>query len=184
MSHQSTQGPPGHVIPLPAAFAILVVIHVGALVLMGRDWTGGCTGIIQWNPEPACNSRYPLDAYSLLHLGFGLGLSALFSRMRPHWSVGNILLLVVFSSTLWEVIENLPFMVSMFGYDSQPELEYSGDSILNSMGDTVATFLGGLIARGLPLSITVIAIVVIEIGVSLSLGDGYLMGFMRIFGDG
>ncbi len=174
--------PPSRFLPVPVAMMALAIVHVAALLAMGRDWTGSCAGLWQWQLSAECNSSHLADPYSFLHLGAGLALGAGFLAIRPAWKATDILLLVVFSSTVWEVIENLPPVIAMFGYENQPELAYSGDSIVNSMGDTVATALGGAAAFAMPRILVVVAIIAIDAGVSLAIGDGYIIGVMRLFG--
>ncbi|MCJ8139063.1 DUF2585 family protein [Falsirhodobacter halotolerans] len=173
---------PSRRFPLPLAFIALAVAQVGALVILGRGWGAGCEGVFQMAPSPECNSQHPADAYSLLHVGFGMALAVLFHALRPAWPAKDIVLLVVFSSVLWEVAENLPPMIAMFGYEPGDPLAYFGDSIPNSIGDTLAAALGAFVAGRLHAAAVIAIVIAIEVGVSLAIDDGYVIALLRAFG--
>lgn len=173
---------PSRVFPLPAAFIALAVAQVGALVILGRDWGAGCEGLFQMAPSPDCNSRHFTDAYTLLHVGFGMALAVLFHAIRPTWPARDILLLVVFCSVVWEVVENLPPVIAMFGYQEGDPLAYSGDSIPNSVGDTLAAGIGAALAGPMRPALVIAVVLVIEIGVSLAIADGYVIALLRAIG--
>lgn len=172
--------PPSDFLPVPFVLAALVIVHGVVLLAIGRDWTGGCIGLWQWDMRPKCNSSHLGDPYSIMHGGFGLALGLLFQTLRPSWRVKDILLLVVFSSTIWEVIENLPPVIEMFGYEGQPKLSYHGDSIVNSLGDTMVTTFGGTTAFFLSRWVALAVILIIELVMSVWIGDGYVLGLMQI----
>ena len=53
---------------------------------------------------------------------------------------------VIVSSTVWEMAENLPVTIALFGYSAGDPIAYHGDSIVNSMADTLVATLGALLA--------------------------------------
>jgi len=85
----------------------LMVVHAGVLLALDRLLACDCA---LWESvgDPAVNSQAAIDPYSLLHAASGAVIAVLLLRYRPHWSYWRVMLIVLFCSTVWEVIENLP----------------------------------------------------------------------------
>ncbi|QUS37325.1 DUF2585 family protein [Falsirhodobacter algicola] len=173
-------------LPAPVLMIALVLLQAGVLALMGRDPGCGCGGDWPWQVrlDPAQNSQHLADPYSVLHLGFGMALLLIFRALRPHWPVARLALIVLVSSSIWEVMENMPAIISVFGYEPGDPRGYDGDSILNSLGDTAFTVAGGMLASRLPVWAVVAALIAVEVGVSLWIDDGYIIGLLRALGLG
>lgn len=167
---------------LATALAI-VVLQALLLHLMGRDAGCGCPDPL-WQREmgPEGNSRHFADPYSFLHLGYGIAVFTILDMMRPAWPRRWLVLLVVLCSAIWEVMENLPVVIALFGYAPGDPLAYDGDSILNSLGDTAFAVAGGALAIGLPRPLAIAAVLLIEVAVSLSIRDGYVIALLRAAG--
>ncbi|MDB6453010.1 DUF2585 family protein [Falsirhodobacter sp. 20TX0035] len=170
--------------PVLPAMLVLLLVQVVALHLMGRDAGCDCGWDVLWQrtPDPAHNSQHFADPYSLLHFGFGVAVFSVLALMRPLWRRRDLALLVVFCSVVWEVMENLPIVIDVFGYSADDPLAYDGDSILNSLGDTAFALAGGIFAAFTPLWMAVLSIVAVELWTSLSIGDGYVIGLLRAVG--
>lgn len=172
--------PAKHPYAVSATIAGLMLIHISGLLFLEREWTGGCVGFWQASPSPACNSMHLTDPYTFMHIAFGLALGTSLAALRPAWSKREILQVVVFSSTVWELVENLPPIISAFTYDDRFELAYDGDSIVNSVSDTVATALGGVVSLMLTRNMVVFSIVLVEVVISATMQDGFIFGVMRL----
>ncbi|WP_164876010.1 DUF2585 family protein [Falsirhodobacter deserti] len=170
--------------PVLPAVAVILVLQTALLLLVGRNFGCDCGGTRLWqgSMDPAHNSQHLSDPYSFLHLGFGMALLAFFSAIRPHWRRRHLALLVLVSSAIWEVMENQPVIIALFGYDAGDPLAYDGDSIVNSLGDTGFTMIGALIALGLPLWAIVAVVAAIELTLSVTIGDGYVIALLRAIG--
>ncbi|RZK92013.1 MAG: DUF2585 family protein [Methylobacterium sp.] len=156
---------------------------VAVLLVMGRDPICPCGIVRVWQSglDPAENSQQFADAYSLLHIVFGMGLAAFVSWMRPRWSTGALLLSVLFGHSLWEIAENTPLIIGLFsGGANAPH--YEGDSILNSLGDTVFALAGALFARRMPWWANAAMVIGVEIAVTLAIDDGFVIGTLRLLG--
>lgn len=157
--------------------------QVGILLLLDRDWFCSCGLIRLWQGvlDPHQNSQQLTDHYSLLHLAFGVGLFVWLSAIRPHWSLARLATYAVASSALWEIFENLPFIIQIFGNDGS-SLHYSGDSIVNSLSDTIFVVLGFLLASRLTTGMAVATILSLEMTTYVMIGDGVVAGLLRIAG--
>lgn len=166
------------------AFAFVtaaLAIKIAVLAALGRPLGCGCDQLWALPGNVGLNSQTVLDPYSLQHLIFGTVLVKLVRWQRPDWPLWTLMAAVIVSSTIWEVVENLPFSIDLFGYASVDPLAYHGDSIVNSLSDTVLAVLGA--ALGLPLAGWVIAViaVAVEILLSVAIADGFLITIWRAF---
>ncbi len=165
-------------------FPVLIVAgQVGVLLLLDRHWFCTCGSIRLWQGvlDPRQNSQQLTDHYSLLHLAFGVGLFVWLNAIRPHWTLVRLATYAVASSALWEIFENLPLIIHLFGNDGSGR-HYSGDSVVNSLSDTFFVLLGFLLASRLSTGLAIAAILFLEIATYVTIGDGVVAGFLRIAG--
>ncbi|MFN7024489.1 MAG: DUF2585 family protein [Pseudorhizobium sp.] len=162
---------------------LIIAGQMGVLLLYGRSWFCTCGSIRVWQGmlDPYQNSQQLTDHYSLLHLAFGVGLFVWLSAIRPHWPLARLLTYAVASSALWEIFENLPFIIQVFVNDGSG-LHYSGDSIANSVSDTLCVIVGFLLASRLSTGSAVAAVIFLEILTYGMIGDGVVAGLLRIAG--
>lgn len=166
------------------ATALLIVAGLAAtLYLMGHDVVCPCgrVSLFQTSLSPEENSQQFADWYSLLHVVFGMALFAFVAWMRPRWSVAAGLMAVLFGHTIWEIAENTPFVIHLF--TSNPAAHsYSGDSILNSMGDTVFAMAGAFAMSRLSIGMALAVTLAVEVIVTIAVGDGFVVGTLRVLG--
>ncbi|MCK5933852.1 MAG: DUF2585 family protein [Fulvimarina manganoxydans] len=163
--------------------ALLVALMIVWFRILGRPLTCTCGTIEFWQGslDPAENSQQFSDWYSALHVIFGMGLYAFLKRMRPAWPRGALLTLAIASSVLWEAMENTPALIAMFdGADGAPA--YSGDSVLNALGDTLFVAIGFHLAAILPVAATAFLAMALELTVALGAHDGFVIGTARLLG--
>lgn len=160
-------------VPALAVIIASVAVTLAVLAALDRPWGCGCGLLWAMPGRPELNSQVPLDPYTALHAVFGAGLAILLARLRPDWSAWTLIAVVVAGSTVWEVVENLPSSIEMFGYDSDAPLAYRGDSILNALSDTAAATLGALLARRMSGAQVLVAGLAVELTLSVLIRDGF-----------
>lgn len=162
---------------------LIVAAQIGVLLLLEREWFCTCGSLRLWQGvlDPNQNSQQLTDHYSLLHFAFGVGLFVWLNAIRPHWPLARLATYAVASSALWEIFENLPLMIRLFGNDGSG-FDYSGDSIVNSLSDTLFVVLGFLLASRLSTGLAVAAILCLEVATYVMIGDGVVVGLLRIAG--
>jgi hypothetical protein len=165
---------------LIAALA-LTVIFVGLLYLEGRPWW--CKyGLGFWTVAwTRCTSQHFLDPYSLTHILHGIIfywlLRPFASRLTLHWRLIAALLLEIG----WELLENSPWVVERYRQDTAA-LDYTGDSIINAMGDLVTTIIGFVFASRFSWKISLAVFIVFELGLLYLVRDNLTLNiFMLLF---
>jgi hypothetical protein len=135
--------------PVTAAISTLIFMVVG-LRLMGRVVWCSCGSLAPWTSDTVSrhNSQHLFDPYSLSHGLHGMMFLAWlqpFARWIPmRWR----LYLVVLAEAVWEIIENTPYTIERYR-TATVSLGYTGDSIINSLGDVLCCYLGAQVARKL-----------------------------------
>ncbi|VVU94464.1 Protein of unknown function (DUF2585) [seawater metagenome] len=97
------------------------------------------------NTSPKCYSQHLMDEYSISHILTGLGFYVLFPKSNYFWALAT--------SLFWEIIEQTDLLKNLFnnlGPIVNIKTQYSGDSILNSLGDNLFFILGYYIGKQNP----------------------------------
>ncbi|WP_062215178.1 DUF2585 family protein [Aureimonas sp. AU20] len=192
MSDMSHPHRPEGLSALPAGLAGQVMVGLGILAAMAawlawmdRPLTCPCGTVALWDGDPHSPgaSQQFADWYSALHVMYGIGLYAFIRRMAPRWPLSWMFLAALASSAIWEAMENTPAMIALFG-DAPGTPSYEGDSILNAFGDTLFVVLGFFAARGLPVPATLFLALALEGAVAFTIGDGFILGSLRLLGVG
>jgi len=145
--------------------AVLGVLALTAAVelALGRNPICTCGQVELWHPYlDAGNSQHIGDWYTLSHIIHGFLfylLGWLVLRGRPP---GERLILAVAIEAAWEMLENSPIIINRYRA-ATVSLGYTGDSIVNSMGDIASFVLGFYVARKLGLWRSLAIFLVVEL---------------------
>ena len=139
-----------------ATFAI--VVSAGAILLaMGRVPICTCGTVKLWHGvvQSAENSQQLTDWYSLSHFIHGLIMYFVAWLLWRKWRLLGgrparfALPIAVLVEAAWEISENTPMVIDRYRAVTV-SFGYTGDSVLNSMGDIGCMILGFLVASRLP----------------------------------
>ncbi len=150
--------------------AALLAFQALVLFLYGQPPICTCGYIKLWEGVvlgPG-NSQHITDWYTFSHIIHGFIFYFLLWKLFPKLPIAWKLLLAVGVEVSWELIENTPMVIAHYRQQALA-VGYSGDSIINSMSDTISMIAGFVMARKFP----VIAIILVAIG--LELFTGYMI---------
>ena len=165
------------------AFLVAAIIAAAALALylMGHPLICKCGRVELWHFDvmSAENSQHLIDWYTPSHLIHGFlfywGLWLL-SRVLP-LSFGMRLVLAVAIEASWEVIENTDFVINHYR-ELTISLDYYGDSVINSVSDILVMVLGFFMAARLPVWLTVVIAVSLELFVGAMIRDNLTLNVL------
>jgi hypothetical protein len=143
--------------------ASLLATQAGTELALGRVTMCSCGTIKLWvgGTQNSEISQQIFDWYSLSHLIHGFGLYGLTWLALPRASVAARLVLAMLVECGWEILENTSFIIDRYRSETI-SLNYYGDSILNSLSDTLTMMFGFVLAYRLPVWSIVLAAVLME----------------------
>lgn len=143
---------------------------------LGPDGRFGLWESNIWSDE--CSQRLA-DPYSFSHLTHGIlfcGALWLVARKLPLQYRFVVALLI---EAGWELLENSPLIINRYR-EATIALGYVGDSIMNSLSDIVMMSLGFLFASRARPWMSVLAVLVMEIGCAIWVRDNLTLNIIML----
>lgn len=156
-----------------AIVAGIILIAGAVLYAMGHPLICKCGYVKLWHFDvvSAENSQHIFDWYTPSHIIHGFLFYGLFWLIAPRSSFGFRLILAVLVEATWEVAENTDFVINHYR-EMTVSLDYYGDSVLNSVSDILFMIAGFFLAAWLPVWVTVLLAVALEVFVGVMIRDG------------
>ena len=161
----------------------LALIFAQAIVLyaMGRVPICACGSIKLWQStvNSSENSQHIFDWYTPSHIAHGFIFYLVLWLLFPKTAVTLRFVAAVGIEVAWEIVENTPAIIERYRLGTI-SLSYYGDSILNSVTDTLAMAAGFLLASRLPVIASAILIIAFELFTAYWIRDNLTLNVVML----
>jgi hypothetical protein len=170
----------------PHSLCLLVAagsVMLQALILLAMGHPSICTcGYIElWhgNPSGPETSQHLTDWYTYTHVLHGFGFYLLLWLIAPQAPFYWRLALAIGFEAAWEVIENTPLLMERYRQSALAR-GYFGDSVINSVFDTLATVFGFVLARVQPVWSIIVLAMAIELFLGYMIRDNLTLNIVQL----
>ena len=158
----------------------LAIFAVTALVLasFGQPWIAPDGTVRLWG-SGGSTSQQIFDWYTLSHIIHGFIFYFVLWLVARRQPLGVRALIALVVEAGWEILENTPWIIDRYR-DVTVSGDYVGDTILNSSCDILAMLVGFFLAARLPVWMTVVIAIVMELVAAWVIRDNLALNVIML----
>ena len=167
---------------LPHVLTGLIVLGTALYLLwIGREPICTCDYVKVWHGETMSseNSQHLSDWYTPSHILHGVLFYGFLWLVARRISVPWRLTIATFVETAWEIVENSDAIIERYRAVTI-SLDYFGDSVVNSVADVGAMWVGFWLAGRLPVWASVAMVIVFEAVTLWVIRDGLALNIIML----
>lgn len=161
--------------------AALVAGQAIALRAMGQPWICDCGVVKLWGAAGTSdNSQHLADWYTLSHVIHGFVFyGALWLALPRRIGFAQRLAIAAAVEIGWELLENTDFVINRYR-EATISLDYFGDSVVNSVSDTLWMAVGFVLAARLPVRATLALAIALELVAAVAIRDNLTLNVLML----
>jgi len=164
---------------------LFLILQASLLILMGQPLICKCGYIKLWEGVvlSSGNSQHLTDWYTFSHIIHGFVFYFLLKLIVPKMPVGWRFLIALGIEVSWEVFENTPMVIEHYRQQALAE-GYVGDSVINSLSDSITMIIAFWTAWLIPWWLVLMIAVGLEFWVAYEIHDNLtlnILNFIHVF---
>ncbi len=167
------------------SFCAIAALQTLIIRLEGQPWWCKCEGAQLWIGAAYSEhtSQHLADPYSFSHMLHGFLfwwlLAWLLAWLAPRLALGWQFVIALALEASWEILENSPWVIERYR-QATAAVGYSGDSVINTLGDLASAGAGFWLARWLGWRWTLALLVAIELILLAAIRDNLTLNVLML----